>query len=197
MSDTTLRQCEVCGTHFPARHPKPGRFCSRKCQCLGMRLVSRTPDRAGARFFAKVDCNGPVPAHCPELGQCHIWTGCREANGYGRLRFRKKGEYAHRMAWFLAHGRWPDPCALHKCDGGPLGCVRIDHLFEGTKADNSQDMAEKGRTGIRPKLNEDAIRDVRLALARGETHDAIAQKHGVVRDTVGAVSRGKSHRRIC
>ena len=37
------------------------------------------------RFWAKVDKNGPVPAHRPELGPCWIWTAARFKRGYGKF----------------------------------------------------------------------------------------------------------------
>jgi hypothetical protein len=35
------------------------------------------------RFWSKVDKNGPVPPHRPELGQCWVWTGSVQPRGYG------------------------------------------------------------------------------------------------------------------
>jgi hypothetical protein len=34
------------------------------------------------RFWKKVDKNGPVPAHRPELGPCWLWTGALVGRGY-------------------------------------------------------------------------------------------------------------------
>lgn len=100
------------------------------------------------RFWMKIDKNGPIPPHRPELGPCWVWTGSTDRHGYGQLRFHVGPGglvYAHRYAFYLANGRWPEPCALHKCDAGAIGCVRHDHLFEGTKADNQLDMTRKVR----------------------------------------------------
>lgn len=68
---------------------------------------------------------GPVPAHTPELGPCWGWTGTTNGSGYGTILEcgrRSPLLRAHRVAFFLAEGRWPEPCALHKCDNPP--CVR-------------------------------------------------------------------------
>ncbi len=102
------------------------------------------------RFWSKVDKQGPVPSHRPDLGPCWLWLGRATRRGkrvaYGsinagdgtRRRFR-----AHRVAFFLAHGRWPHPEACHHCDNGL--CVNDAHLFEGTQADNTADRHAKDR----------------------------------------------------
>jgi len=100
------------------------------------------------RFAAKVNRDGPIPSHRPELGPCHIWTGARQGK-YGAIRLGKRGskvKRAHVVAFFLAHGRWPDPCALHHCDV-PL-CANVAHVFEGTKLANVRDMIAKGRAAF-------------------------------------------------
>lgn len=35
------------------------------------------------RFWSKVDRNGPVPEHRPDLGPCWLWTAYVDAHGYG------------------------------------------------------------------------------------------------------------------
>jgi len=119
------------------------------------------------RFNAKVDRNGPVPAHRPDLGPCHVWTAYCSPEGYGRVRFMGKPENANRVAFFLAHGRWPEPCALHHCDNP--SCVNDAHLFEGTRIENNADRDAKGRN--RPTCGEGHYARLRPdRLARGERH---------------------------
>ncbi len=96
-------------------------------------------------FWSRVDKNGPVPRHAPELGPCWLWTGSVDAGTrYGRFYGLKGMHLAHRFAWFLTHGKWPDkPYVCHACDNRL--CVNPDHHFEGTAQDNNDDMTKKGR----------------------------------------------------
>lgn len=87
------------------------------------------------RFYAKVRFGA----------SCFEWTGARTAPGWhGVMLFRGTRQVAHRIAWQLMRGPIPDGLnVLHSCDNA--GCVRIEHLFLGTQADNMRDAAAKGR----------------------------------------------------
>jgi hypothetical protein len=75
---------------------------------------------------------------------CWIWRGYRNAFGYGRVWFRYRRAYPHRVAWELQHGPIPEGLSvLHRCDNP--ACVRPSHLRLGTQADNIRDCVAKGR----------------------------------------------------
>lgn len=105
------------------------------------RRRKRPPEQ---RFWEKVDKDGPVPAHCPELGQCWVWTAGKTGSGYGGFWYEGRTLGAHTLSL-----RWsgveipPDEFALHHCDNP--ACVRPAHLFVGRQSDNIADMVEKGR----------------------------------------------------
>jgi len=78
------------------------------------------------RFWAKVDKNGPVPAHRPDLGPCWVWTGAR-SRGYGILRLNYKNIRAHIMSFTWEYGETPEGQELdHLCRN--RACVRPTHL---------------------------------------------------------------------
>lgn len=75
---------------------------------------------------------------------CWEWQKSRMAWGYGRIRVEGRTVAAHRTMWEEWHGPILDGLFVcHRCDNPP--CIRPDHLFLGTNADNLGDMSKKGR----------------------------------------------------
>ncbi len=76
---------------------------------------------------------------------CWEWIGAQIPKGYGQIRYIKRRQIlTHRLAWEELSGPIPDGLYVcHHCDNPP--CVRLDHLFLGTQADNMEDMMLKGR----------------------------------------------------
>jgi hypothetical protein len=106
----------------------------------------RRADRdLAVRFWEFVDKNGPIPPHRPDLGPCWIWTRAKHPAGYGLLMGPgHKLVRATHISLDLAGRPLPSGlCALHHCDNPP--CVRDEHLFHGTHADNAADKIAKGR----------------------------------------------------
>src|SRR5215469_2647990 len=137
---------------------------------------------------------------CPKLGShCLEWKAARNLRGYGVINDGTRSQLAHRMAWVLEHGSVPEYLGvLHKCDNP--ACVRPDHLFIGTRADNNADMMEKGRSrsGTNPprgastwcaKLTEDDVRTIRGSTERGVD---LARKYGVTRVTITDIRKRRS-----
>lgn len=91
-----------------------------------------------ARFWAKTKRN-------TETG-CLEWVAGRFTSGYGQFMVSRLPRKAHRIAWTLECGPVPHGlCVLHHCDNRSCVETGSGHLFLGTKADNANDMAEKGR----------------------------------------------------
>lgn len=172
------RECVHCGEKFFVRDAVyPNKFCSHKCRAAHQREAYE------AGFWQRVDTTG----------ECWEWTGPRNYAGYGVLHVGGKDRLAHREAWKRTHGKLHTKvCVLHHCDNPP--CVRPDHLFLGSRADNIADMTAKGRRRAlsgaengRAKLTEEAVREVRTSHARGESYDRLAVRHGVTKTNIASI----------
>ena len=96
---------------------------------------------------------------------CWRWTGKPNKKGYGRFGVNWMVILAHRFAWEATNGPIPDGLSvLHRCDN-PI-CVRPDHLFLGTIADNNADMRAKGRAAPMPQTPNNGRFGVRPTAGR-------------------------------
>lgn len=126
-----IKSCKRCGktmTQQEYTHFKRNIYCSHAC---ALKSQERPIEE---RFWEKVK----------KTSECWLWTAAVDRKGYGRIGLGPDLLGAHRYSWELAYGPIPDGMAvLHHCDN-PL-CVRPEHLWLGTIADNNRDMIKKGR----------------------------------------------------
>jgi hypothetical protein len=131
---------------------------------------------------------------------CWLWTAFRTEKGYGKLAGSRSPVRAHRVSYELAFGHIPEGlCVLHRCDNPP--CVRPDHLFLGTEADNSADMKAKrrgrgpamqGTAHPRAKLTDEQVVAIRAAYQpRIVSAAVLAAKFGVSRATIDGIVSGR------
>lgn len=88
------------------------------------------------RFWSKVDASG----------DCWIWTGTKNASGYGVLCLHRSEPRvtAHRYSAMLHFGMFDVRLhVLHTCD--VRDCVNPKHLYLGTNQENVADMVERRR----------------------------------------------------
>jgi len=130
--------CAACGI---GREEWPGRalqskryFCSLTCY--------HSREYRIRRFWDRVD----------KAGDCWLWRGLIDRNGYGRIGDNYRVALAHRFAYEAAIGPIPAGLdVLHSCDNPP--CVNPAHLRVGTHAENMADMVRRGRANPRGRKN--------------------------------------------
>ena len=127
---------------------------------------------------------------------CWEWQAAKNKFGYGIILIEGKPKLAHRVAFWLTNGRWPEHCCCHRCDN--RACCNPAHLFEGTHAENMGDMAAKGRhvahrgqTNCNAKMTDDIVREIRR-LNGTMSQQKLADKLGIHQTTVSKVVLGKS-----
>lgn len=103
---------------------------------------------APLRSSARNPASDPVPRFWAKVIKsvgCWDWIGSTNNMGYGQFYVTPgRSVLAHRFSWELqASALLLGECVLHECDHP--ACVRPDHLFVGSKADNTKDMVSKGR----------------------------------------------------
>ena len=131
---------------------------------------------------------------------CWEWTGAKYWTGYGRIIADKVHYAAHRASYMLYVGDIPDGMVVcHKCDNP--SCVNPEHLFIGTKADNSSDMVRKvrsarGEKNAKAKLTEDQARQVLDLRKRGMTLDALAKRFGVTKAAIRFLVIGRNWKHL-
>lgn len=147
-------------------------------------------ERVPARFWAKVN----------KGDACWEWTAALFQTGYGAIqtgtRSNPRVETAHRLSWLIHFGPIPpgmDVC--HHCDNRK--CVRPDHLFLGTRADNMRDAVAKGRQAKgaalpQTKLDPARVRQIREAHDSGESMVSLGRRYGVHRVQIGHIVRRTS-----
>lgn len=100
--------------------------------------------------------------------------------GYGRMTVNKQARGAHRRSYELHKGPIPDgKCVLHTCD--VRDCVRPDHLFLGSYADNHHDMIAKGRNQRGEKHAKAKVTEADVMAIRADTRllREIASDYGI------------------
>lgn len=159
-----------------------------------MKAITISPERLQVihrRFFEKVT----------KGDDCWEWGGARNAEGRGIFKIEGVRYYAYRVAYTLEVGAIPrGKSVCHSCDNPR--CVRPEHLFLGTHADNMRDMAQKGRASgwqrthgeghHNARGSDEDVERVREMYAQGGiSQAALARMFGVSQVTIGNWCRGQ------
>lgn len=134
---------------------------------------------------------------------CWLWRGTINKFGYGQIMADRNTHdrrflvNVHRASWEAHNGPIPAGMfVLHKCD--IRNCVNPDHLFLGSREDNTKDMMQKrrhthGMRHYRAKLTDDQIREIRVSTL---PQTAIAKQYGVSQGNICMIRTRKKWRHI-
>lgn len=133
----------------------------------------------------------------PGMTPCLEWQGFRNKAGYGRFKdgVSKSPWLAHRYAMKLA-GRLDERLhVMHACDNPP--CCNVEHLANGTDADNHADMHAKerhafGERHTSARLTEEQAREIINRYRTGERLTSIHRDFDISYITVLDCAQGRS-----
>jgi len=142
------------------------------------------------RFLHKVDRR--------DRDLCWLWKGSIKDTGYGNAFLNGRSFPAHQMAYLLGNGPIPKGmCVCHRCD--VRACCNPDHLFLGTRADNSRDMVSKMRQQVgeqrwSAKLTSSQVVEIRLS--SDVSAHVLAARYGVSYSAIKDILCRKTWRHI-
>ncbi len=144
------------------------------------------------RFWAKVN----------KTKGCWEWTAsCNIESGYGQIQWKRDGERtvltAHVASWLINKGPIPRGlCVLHVCDNRK--CVRPEHLFLGTLADNNADMKAKDRHARGSRMAHAKLSDTQVLAIRDDKRQLvdIADEYGMCIASISMIRNRKTWRHI-
>ena len=125
---------------------------------------------------------------------CISWNGTPKPNGYCRVRWNKRNDYAHRAVFRIVHGDIPDGAmVLHHCDNRQ--CVNPEHLYLGDHAQNMADMRKrerscKGRAHPLRRLTPGEVLRIRTSNEMGK---ALAAELGISPQHLCQIRKGRHY----
>ena len=140
-----------------------------------------------------------------EITGCRIWTGSKDANGYGAVHLYDQYLAVHRVAYEVLVGPIPEgKILMHKCDNP--SCIEPLHLIIGTTYDNNKDRAAKGRThksygedNPYSKLKEHEVITIKKIFKKNSSitmRKYLSKKYNVSEPCIYAIKKGVTWKHI-
>lgn len=131
------------------------------------------------------------------VGDCWLFDGAHDRNGYGRFFYEGVNEAAHRVAWIIFRGDPGDLHVLHNEDCGHRDCFNPSHLHLGTHQQNMLERDQwghgiRGERAGRARLAATDVLAARAMRTAGSTWKTIGEKFGVAPATVRQAATGRT-----
>lgn len=187
--------CDNCGKKIYRKNFELNRyktyFCSKECRGNHKRELSPRNSsklqRKQIEYF--IDENG-----------CHICTShYKDKDGYPKIVVNYKLLSISRYIYQQKFGEIPEGIVIrHKCDN--TNCINIEHLEEGTVAENNGDTLKRNRANFSKgenhylsKLNEKIVKEIRKS---NLNNTALAKQYNVDRKAIEAVRKFRTWKHI-
>ena len=151
-------------------------------------MTARLTEKDAARFWKKVDIKSK--------DECWPWQASTGTNGYGQFGVKAgdkmKVAGAHRVAYCLHYGVWPD-AARHQCSN-PV-CCNPKHIFD-PAAPTRASVTSLRALHSQSRHSDAEIRQMRELYAKGNATQAqLAQRYGAAQPWIGQVVRGECRKK--
>lgn len=124
-------------------------------------------------------------------GDCWIWLGTKDKDGYGNWWLDGKNVKAHRLTVELDGRKIESPfISRHLCN--KRDCVNPKHIVAGTQKENVQDQLRFG-THSKLKYSDEIVSKIRQDYETGNvTQRGLAEKYKVSKSQVGLIVQNKT-----
>lgn len=118
-------------------------------------------------------------------GDCHLWLGALDSDGYGTFYFRQKNRRAHRVGWFISHGAVGNDLVInHTCRN--RHCVNPQHLQRVTQTVNA----------LKDSCSIAYINSQKTQCKRGHDYDRLRIKPNGRTERGCSICEAEKHRRL-